>query len=193
MKQVFAQKKRQGLSDHDAMIEAAHQATDLMDFGRHGSGTLSIRALIPSFNAHLVVIDKAGRTLLSPLLKALRGDLVSQADVATLRNASLAWTKVAGIGGALGYVYGLYARQHDACHDADDELRAIHLIILGDAFGRQGKIVLVPKPLELALGFNLGELIGRSAATSDPHVGDTSTANCCRPRISSAPSWPSIR
>lgn len=170
MKTVFEQKKRQGLSDYDAMIEAAAQATDVLDFGRHGSGTLYLRTLVPFFNAHLQALDLARRTLIDPLWRAARDGIVTEKDAAALKNAALGWTKMAGVGGALGTMYGLWASTSEAYRDANEELRATHLIIPGDAFGRPGKVLVVPKPFELAMGFNLGEAVGLKIATGDPRA-----------------------
>ncbi|WP_298704683.1 hypothetical protein, partial [uncultured Variovorax sp.] len=160
MKTVFEQKKRQGLSDYDAMIEAAAQATDVLDFGRHGSGTLYLRTLVPFLNAHLQALDLARRTLIDPLWRSARDGIVTEQDAAALKNAGIGWFKLAGVGGALGTMYGLWASQSEAYRDANEELRATHLILPGDAFGRPGKILVVPKPFELAMGFNLGEAVG---------------------------------
>jgi cytochrome c2 len=168
-KRVFEQKQRQGLSDYDAMLEAAHQSTDLMDFGRHGSSTLMIRRLIPFLNAHMQGLDKARRTLFEPLSRAARGDLVTEADVTALKNAGAAWGLV-GVSGALGFAYGAYNSGHDAYRDANPDLRATHLIIPGGAFDMPGEIVLVPKPFELSIGFNLGEMAGLAATTGDPRI-----------------------
>lgn len=170
MKTVFEQKKRQGLSDYDAMIEAAAQATDVLDFGRHGSGTLYLRTLVPFLNAHLQALDLARRTLVDPLWRAARDGIVTEQDAAALRNAGLGWTKMVGVGGALGTMYGLWASQSEAYRDANEELRATHLILPGAAFGRPGKILVVPKPFELAIGFNLGEAVGLRIATGDPRA-----------------------
>jgi hypothetical protein len=170
MEQVFRQKKAQGLNDYDAMMEAAWQATDLMDFGRHGSRTMSLRALIPFLNASVVSLDKANRTLIQPLLRGMRGDLVTASEVAEFKNAGLAWFKMAGVGGALGYMYGMMMADHDAYRDANDQLRATHLIIPGGTIGQPGKILVVPKPFELAIGFNLGEMLGLQVATGDPRT-----------------------
>ena len=176
MRTVFEQKKLQGLSDYDAMIEAAAQATDLMDFGRHGSGTLYIRTLVPFLNAHLQGLDKAWRTLVTPVYRAFKGDMVTEGDVAALKNAGLSWFKMAGVGGALGYMYSLWAQNHRAYQDANAELRATHLIIPGSAFGYDGKILVIPKPFELAIGFNLGEMMGLKIGASDPRAADMALA-----------------
>lgn len=169
MKQAFDQKKRQGLGDYDAMLEAAYQATDLMDFGRHGSGTEMIRRLVPFLNAHLQGLDKARRALFEPLWRAARGDIVTEADAAALKNAGASWGLI-GVSSALGLAYALLNAKHDAYRDANDELRASHLILPGGAFGMPGKILVVPKPFELAIGFNLGEMLGLGIATGDPRL-----------------------
>ncbi|MBP27842.1 LPD38 domain-containing protein [Methylobacterium sp.] len=170
MRSVFEQKKRQGLSDYDAMIEGAAQATDLLDFGRHGSGTLYLRTLVPFLNAHIQALDKAKRTVIEPLWRAARDGVSTEAEAASVRNAGLAVFKIAGVNGALGTMYGLWASQSEAYRDANEELRATHLILPGDAFGRPGKILVVPKPFELAMGFNLGEAVGLKIATGDPRA-----------------------
>jgi hypothetical protein len=64
---VFKAKKAQGLSDYEAMIEAAYQAQDILDFSRWGSKTMAVRALTPFVNAHMQGLDKAYRTLIEPL------------------------------------------------------------------------------------------------------------------------------
>src|SRR5205807_9675045 len=106
-KRAFEQKRAQGLGDYDAMLEAAYQATDLMDFGRHGSGTELVRRLVPFLNAHIQGLDKARRTLFEPLWRAARGDLVSEADLAALKNAGASWGLI-GVSAALGAAYATY-------------------------------------------------------------------------------------
>ncbi|WP_375408501.1 LPD38 domain-containing protein [uncultured Methylobacterium sp.] len=170
---VYEQKIKQGLSQYDAMIEAAGQSTDLMDFGRHGSGTMYLRALVPFFNAHVQGLDKFRRTALEPLYRAAMGDIVSENDAAALRNAIPTLVKMAGVGGALGFGYGLWASQYRAHQDASPELRASHLIIPGEPFGFSANSTLViPKPFELAMGFNLGEMLGLHVETGDPRAAE---------------------
>jgi hypothetical protein len=166
---VFRQKKEQGLSDYSAMLEAAFQSTDLMDFSRHGSGTEFIRKLVPFLNAHLQGLDKARRTIIEPLYRAAVGDVVTEQEAREVKNAGLALFKLAGVGGALGYAYGLWAQRHEAYQDANDRLRATHLVIPGAVAGKDGKILVVPKPFELAIGFNLGEALA-AATAGDPRA-----------------------
>jgi hypothetical protein len=71
---------RQGVSDYEAMVEAAYQATDLLDFSRHGSRTDAVRRYVPFINAHFQGLDKAYRTMVQPLLDKARGDQVLSTD-----------------------------------------------------------------------------------------------------------------
>jgi hypothetical protein len=166
---VLKQKKKQGLSDYDAMIEAARQASDLLDFGRHGSGMDYMRTLVAFLNAHMQGLDKARRQLFVPLWRLATGDMVTKQDVDALKSAGASWGLL-GISGALGYAYSLWASQHRAYQDANSDLRATHLIVPGAAVGQPDKILVVPKPFELAVGFNLGEMAGLYAATNDPRA-----------------------
>lgn len=166
---VFRQKKEQGLSDYSAMLEAAFQSTDLLDFSRHGSGTEFIRKLVPFLNAHLQGLDKARRTIIEPLYRAAVGDVVTVQEQEAVKNAGLALFKLAGVGGALGYAYGLWAQRHQAYQDSSDRLRATHLVVPGAVAGKDGKILIVPKPFELAIGFNLGEALA-AATAGDPRA-----------------------
>lgn len=166
---VFKQKKEQGLSDYSAMLEAAFQSTDLLDFSRHGSGTEFIRKLVPFLNAHIQGLDKARRTIIEPLYRAAVGDVVTAQEQEAVKNAGLALFKLAGVGGALGYAYGLWAQRHQAYQDSSDRLRATHLVVPGAVAGKDGKILVVPKPFELAIGFNLGEAIA-AATAGDPRA-----------------------
>lgn len=72
--EVYKQKMAEGLSKYEAGIEAAFQATDLLDFSRHGSRMEAVRRFIPFLNAHLQGLDKARRTIAEPLLTAAKGE-----------------------------------------------------------------------------------------------------------------------
>jgi hypothetical protein len=166
---IVEQKKEQGLSDYSAMLEAAFQSTDLLDFSRHGSGTEFIRKLVPFLNAQMQGLDKFRRTAIVPLYRAAIGDVVTKQEEEEIRNAGIALFKLAGVGGALGLAYSLWAQRHQSYRDANDRLRATHLVIPGAVAGKDGKILVVPKPFELAIGFNLGEAIG-AALSGDPRA-----------------------
>lgn len=171
-KQVYQQKIKQGASVYDAQIEAARQASDILDFNRHGSRTEAIRALVPFLNAHIQALDKARRTIIEPVTRKIMGDIVTTAEEEAFKNAGLTLAKMLGVGGALGYAYGQLMADHPAYQDANADLRATHLVIPGSALGMPGKLVTIPKPFELAIGFNLGELTGLGVATGDPRMAE---------------------
>lgn len=159
---VFEAKKAQGLSDYEAMIEAASQAQDILDFSRHGSGTNAIRKILPFLNAHLQGLDKAKRVMLDPILDKIKGRQNLTTDSADFKNAMGAWVKTFGAGGALGAAYAAIAWQHEAYRDASPVAKGQHLII---PFGN--KIITMPKPFELGGGFTLGEYAYAKLAKDD--------------------------
>jgi ddrB-like ParB superfamily domain len=162
---VFEAKKIEGLSDYEAMVEAAFQATDLLDFSRHGSRTDAVRRYVPFINAHFQGLDKAYRTMVQPLLDRARGDQVLSTDAPAFRNALLSWTKVFGVGGLLGAGWAALNAGSEAYRDASPQLKGTHVVI---PFG--GKVILVPKPFELSLGFTAGEYAYQRLAQNDPRA-----------------------
>ncbi|MDH2400459.1 hypothetical protein QCM77_10990 [Bradyrhizobium sp. SSUT18] len=162
---VFEAKKLQGMSDYEAMVEAAFQATDLLDFSRHGSRTEAVRRYVPFINAHLQGLDKAYRTMVQPVLDRLRGDQVLASDAPAFRNALASWGKVFGAGGVLGAGWAALNAGSEAYRDASPQLKGTHLVIpVG------GKVLLVPKPFELSLGFTAGEYAYQKFAQDDPRA-----------------------
>lgn len=162
---VFEAKKLQGLSDYEAMVEAAFQATDLLDFSRHGSRTEAVRRYVPFINAHLQGLDKAYRTMVQPVLDRLHGDQVLATDASAFRNALASWGKVFGAGGVLGAGWAALNASSEAYRDASPQLKGTHLVIpVG------GKVLLVPKPFELSLGFTAGEYAYQRFAQDDPRA-----------------------
>jgi hypothetical protein len=162
---VFNAKKLEGLSDYEAMVEAAYQATDLLDFSRHGSRTDAVRRYVPFINAHFQGIDKAYRTMVRPLLDRVRGDQVLSTDTPAFHNALLSWAKVFGLGGVLGAGWAALNAESEAYRDASPQLKGTHLVIpVGN------RIILVPKPFELSLGFTAGEYAYQLFAQRDPRA-----------------------
>ncbi|WP_128947136.1 LPD38 domain-containing protein [Bradyrhizobium zhanjiangense] len=162
---VFAAKKLEGLSDYEAMIEAAFQATDILDFSRHGSRTEAVRRYVPFINAHLQGLDKAYRTMVQPVLDRVRGDQVLATDAPAFRNALASWGKVFGAGAVLGAGWAALNADSEAYRDTSPRLKGTHLVIpLG------GKILLLPKPFELGLGFTAGEYAYQRFAQDDPRA-----------------------
>lgn len=151
-KTVYDAKRAQGLSEYEAMWEAAFQAQDILDFSRWGSKTEAIRALTPFFNAHLQGLDKARRTLFEPIVNRVKDGYLFEGDKEAYKNALLAWTKLLGVGGVLGAAWAAIHANDRAYRDAPPELIGTHFVT-----SVNGKYVVVPKPFELGLGFTAGE------------------------------------
>ncbi len=164
---VFKASKRKGLNDYEAMVEAAFQAQDLIDFSRHGSRTLAITKLLPFLNAYMQGMDKARRTFVDPLLRELpmfggKGR-VFEKDGADFNNAIAAWMKAGALGGALGAVWAAINHDSEMYQDASPYFRGTHVVI---PWGN--KMIVVPKPFELGAGFTFGEFAYQALAKNDP-------------------------
>jgi hypothetical protein len=158
---VYKEKQRQGLSEYEAMIEAAYQAQDILDFSRWGSKTLAVRALTPFVNAHIQGLDKARRTLFEPLWR----EAITTGDAEAKRNAVASLTKVFAVGGALGAAWAALHHADDIYQDAKAEMKGTHFVT---TIG--GKIFVIPKPFELSIGFTAGEFAYQQLVKDDPRA-----------------------
>lgn len=166
---VFEKAKKRGLSDYEAMIEAAFEAQDLLDFSRHGSHTMTIARLIPFLNAHIQGLDKARRVFFDPLFRELKATggtgKVFEKDTADFNNMLQAWFKFAGVGAGLGAVWAAINMDKEAYRDASPYFKGTHLVI---PFGN--KIGIMPKPFELGTGFTAGEYAVHALYQKDPRA-----------------------
>lgn len=163
---VFEAKKRQGLSDYEAMVEAAFQAEDILDFSRHGSRTMIIRNLLPFVNAHMQGLDKARRTMIDPITNRIRDGQVFTKDTAEFKNAVAAWLKAGALGGGLGAVWAAVNWEKEAYRDASPYFKGTHFVVpFGD------RLFVVPKPFELSIGFTAGEYAFHRLMQDDPRAG----------------------
>lgn len=164
---VYEAKKKEGLSDYEAMIEAAFQAQDILDFSRHGSRTDSIRKFVPFINSYFQGMDKARRTIVEPMVRKFRDGDVFAGDQAAFNNALLAATKVFGVGGVLGAGWAALHADSEAYLDASPQVKGTHVVI---PFGRN--IILWPKPFELGIGFTAGEYAYQMLSQNDPRAAE---------------------
>lgn len=167
---VYEQKTAQGLSPYEAAIEAAYQGTDILDFGRHGSRTMALRQLVPFLNAHLQGLDLGRRTILEPLARAARGEVLTTKEQAQVKNAYLSLFKMSAVGSALGFAYAALAWDREEYRDANNDMKATHLIV---PWGH--KVLTIPKPFELGLGFNAGEAAYAAMMGKDPRAASNFT------------------
>ncbi len=149
------------------MIEGAYTAQDLLDFSRHGSRTLAIRQLLPFINAHMQGLDKAWRTIVDPIVAKLRRDQVFDRESAEFRNAIASTVKVVGLGSALGAVWAAVNWEKEAYRDASPYFKGTHFVLpVGN------KLLVVPKPFELSVGFTAGEYAFARLAKNDPRAAE---------------------
>jgi hypothetical protein len=174
-RKAYDRAQKDGLSKHEAAIEAAYAARDYIDFGRHGSKMLAMRRIIPFFNAALQGLDRGIRGLrgkvnndriirdaISPYIKSRRGQPLSIAERRQLPQAAKAWAKVVAV--------GLFGAAIWALHQDDEEyeefssyMRATHWIFKVD-----GEWYRIPKPFELAFFSNLMERTLEYTLKDDP-------------------------
>ena len=185
---AMARAKKEGLSDHDALIEAALIARDYSDFGRYGSKTHAVVRMFAFLNTWSEGIDKlirvtatdpasavgrayqfggheaALKAILAPLFRQdLAGLPVRKADKAALKLAVHAWTRIAAMG---TFGLGLSAMFWDSpeYRDEDDRTRATHWVI-PDFMGVNIKI---PKPYGTAFLSNMMEGAYEAEHGNDP-------------------------
>jgi hypothetical protein len=158
-KAAYDRARASGMTEKEAMTEAAWTAMDSANFGRHGSGTLWLRRTIPFMNAQIQGLDKLARTLaptvkemVQPYIKDRMGLPLSAKEKANLKSSQRAWVKVA----SLSFVSALTAFMYyddDEYWEQSDYLRMTHWSFkLAD-----GEWVFIPKPFELAIMANMTE------------------------------------
>ncbi len=163
---AFKRARKHGLSEYDSMLEAAFTAKDFLDFGRHGSRTESMRLMVTFINAWAQGSSKAVRTLFQPLLRTP----LTTAEKEGQKYAAIAWGKMAFTGLA-GYAYYKLVEDNESVRDALPETRAANVIVPGELFGHPGKVGHWPKPWELGIGWNIGEMIAQ-AEQGDERAND---------------------
>lgn len=162
-KKAFERARRDGLNDHEAAVEAAYTARDLIDFGRHGSRMLAARRLIPFLNASLQGLDKTVRTTITPWVKLRSGRPLSAQDKRNLGTSAKAWGKMTAMGLASAGLAYLY-RDDPEYEEISDQLKATNwLVKMGD-----GKWAVIPKPYELGIVANMFERTFDAVYKKDP-------------------------
>ena len=163
--EVYHAKKAEGLSDYEAMIEAASEASDLLDFDRYGSRMLAIRNFLPIINNYLQAFDKTRRTMIQPIVDKLKGDQVFASDVDAFNNALVAWAKLGGLGSIVGAAWAAINANSQAYRDAPASLKNTHLVI---PWGNH--VFMWPKPLEFGMSMTAGEYAYERLVRDDPQA-----------------------
>jgi hypothetical protein len=161
---VYKPNRAHGLSEYEAMIEAAYGAHDsTIDFSRHGSQTLWVRKLTPFVNSQLQGPEKAYRAMIEPLIR----EVLTVQDKEAQRNAIIALGKATAVMGALGVGWAALHHDNEIYQDVSPTMRATHFVTTAG-----GKLFVIPKPFELSLGFTAGELAYQRLKKDDPRAAE---------------------
>lgn len=157
---------KEGLDSYEAALEAAYQARDLIDFGRHGSKMLAAQRLIPFLNASMQGLDKASRKLFEPAIKHLNGRVLTVEDQRDLGNSMKAWAKLSALAMLSMSLRAVYSGDAEY-EDVSEYIRATHWVF---KLPGSDKLFTVPKPFELAVPMNLAERLYEYFALKDPEA-----------------------
>ena len=167
---AFKRLKRDGMSDHDAMVQAAFQARDYIDFGRYGSRMNFARRLITFLNAMLQGTDKAVRVVFAnkAVRRTLREAMTGEKTQYTVEEARQrrvgikAFMKLMSTG-FIGYLVHLLYSDEPEYQEFSAYLRATHWMVRIN-----GQWVSVPKPFELGMISNIVERAMEARDFDDP-------------------------
>lgn len=154
-----------GLSEYEALIEAAYSANDIIDFGRHGSKMLAVRRLVTFLNASLQGLDRSIRTgigqteskvavrdLVSPYIKHRTGQPLTILERKQVSTAAKFHAKMVSIG-LIGAAMSLLYMDDEEYQEIPEYIRDTHWVFKIE----DGSWVRFPKPFELAIYSNIAE------------------------------------
>jgi hypothetical protein len=157
-----------GMNDHDAAIEAAHYAHDVMDFSRHGSKTETLRRTVPFWNAAVQGLDKYVRTMRgandygTPLHELLRHQIsiwlryrqgweLSADERKQLGQAAKAWAISTVVFGGASLLFSYLGEDDEDMDEIPDQIRATHWRI-----SVNGILYLLPKSVKTFMEWDDG-------------------------------------
>lgn len=165
---TYQSKLKQGLSPYEAMWEAAHAADDIMDFSRNGDRMNVIRKMVPFLNANIQGQDRyTFRTLVEPFYRRAKEGLITTRDSEEFNRAVYSWMMAGGGGIAFGMAWAAMNWEKEVYKDASPEVKGTHLLIPI----QDGKVLVMPKPFELGIGFTFGEYAFAGLIEKDPRWG----------------------
>jgi hypothetical protein len=126
---------KDGMSEFDAAVEAAHYAHDVMDFSQHGSKTTFLKRIIAFFNAALVGTHRYGKSLTASndygnLIQIWnrhsQGLPLSRNEQQALGQAAKAWIYSTLVFGGMSLICYLLGADDDDMKEVPDSVRATH-------------------------------------------------------------------
>jgi len=184
---TYTRAKRDGLSDYEASVEAAYIATDVMDYGQHGSRMLTMRRLIPFLNSQLVGLHKLFRTLggdeagrrkgltfaITAWVKDINALPLSRAEKDQLKTGRHLMLSMLMLGGLSELLHFLQADDPDYIAGPNEYTRTTNWVFLPNkmGLGKKGEVWVMPKPFELALIANTVERALEAAGGDSTALG----------------------
>ena len=153
---------RRGLTEREALVEAAYVARDFMDYSRHGARMLHARRIVTFLNAAKQGIDKSARTLIAPLVRHMRGDVLTRQEAEELPKALRAWAKLTALG-VFGLMLTALYTDDPEYEEISDHLRATNWMVKFN-----GTWFAIPKPFDLAVLSNIFERSWERGVKGDP-------------------------
>jgi hypothetical protein len=170
---TFKEAKKRGLSDKQAVIEAAFTARDITDYSMVGSKMMGAQRLVTFLGAALKGIDKFARTIggsgsyqaaLDAYFKGQDQETLSDVDKKNLKAARgvMVWMMSAGLAGAA--LTALYTDDPEY-QEISEYLRATHWMLrVGDRW------LAIPKPFQEAILSNIFERAYEAHYHQDPEA-----------------------
>jgi hypothetical protein len=180
-KRYYESARRRGLGEYDAMIDAAYEARDYIDFGRRGSWMTEAARLVPFLNASLQGLDKTGRVgtaegaigkVLRPYLQRMLNGEANDADLTASERRAVErgqkmWLKVAALA-MPSLALALLYEDDDEYRDLPIYFRSTHWMV---RMGPEGsEWMAIPKPFELAVVANAVEAAYNRLVLDDPRA-----------------------
>ena len=160
--QSYKMHRSRGLTEREALIEAAYVARDFIDFSRKGARMLHIRRTATFTNAALQGVEKFSRAAIVPAIKALTGQVLTKQEQAALPASSRIWAKATALG-LFGLTLTALYRDDPEYEEISDYLKATHWMV--KLFGEW---TAIPKPFEPAFLSNVFERSYDAIAKDDP-------------------------
>lgn len=167
------------LSDLEATQEAAFVSRDIIDWNRRGSKMLAATRLVTFLNAQIQGLDKQFRQMgaygdrgsalrkhLAIVFKHQNNDILSRDEERDLADAYKSYMRWGAITLMLMGLAALYSDDDDY-QDIKDETKATH-----SWFKALGIWFRLPKPFELAVPGNIGEIVWDKIAGRDQRMGE---------------------
>lgn len=164
----YLEMQKQGVDHWNALAGAAHHATDFFDMGRVGSRMELARAMTPFLSPWMQGIDKARRSLITPVWRRYFGQEVFDTDRAEFHEAGRALFKFGAVGFGLGFGWAAMNWSREVYRDAKPDLKGGYFVMPTGDYG----VAVARKPWELSLGFTAGEYAFASLMQKDPRAGE---------------------